>query len=200
MKQIFTLLLVSLMLCSCATTSVISSWKHENSTSLTMKKILVVGLMGEREPELREATERTVAQALTNSGIYAVARIDAIGAPLKDMMANNDLINNELKENGYDGVMLVSLISKDKNIDVNVYHPGYYGWHGPYLAPGTIDPVSISTEYMLEANLYTVTPDKLMYSVLTKSFEQASPKRLSKKFANAVIQDMQKQRLVQQTK
>ena len=206
MRQFLIIVLVSLMLVSCNSTSIVSSWKPENSTTVSLNKVLVVGLMGNKERQLRELTERAVAQALSTNGINAVAAIDAMGVPPKDMKMNKETIDKELKDKGYDGIMIVSLINKDKDVDIN--SPGYYNgwWYGPYWGwgggmYGYAPPyVSISTKYGVEANLYTVTPEKLLYSVLTKSYEPDNKVKLSERYAEAIIKDMQKQGLLKVTK
>ncbi|MDR1054646.1 MAG: hypothetical protein LBL90_02210 [Prevotellaceae bacterium] len=202
MKRLSIILLTSLMLYGCSTTSIVSSWIPDNSTIISMKKVLVVGLMGNKERELREYTERAVAKALTDNGITAIAAIDAMGVPPKDMKENKDAIDKELKDKAYDGIMIISLINKDKDVDIN--SPGLYTgwWYGPYWGYGggmygyAPPYISVSTKYGVEANLYTVTPEKLLYSALTKSYEPSNTAKLSEKFALSILKDMQKQRLV----
>lgn len=198
MKKLLSIALIAILLYSCSSsTSIVSSWKPENSQPVKMQKVLVVGLMGYAERELRENTEITVAQMLTDNGINAVAAIKALGVPPKDPKENKKMIETELKENGYDGVMLISLIDKEKDINVNG-NGGYPGWgYNPFWGyNGMNNNISVVTKYAVEANLYTVTPEKLVYSVLTNNYESKKPAVLAQKFAESILKDMQKQGLV----
>ena len=204
MKRFSIILLASLVLfAACKSTSIVSSWKPDNSTTIGLKKVLVVGLMGNKERELRERTEKAIAVTLSNNGVNAVAAIDAMGVPPKDMKLNKEAIDKELKEKGYDGVMIISLINKDQNINIGA--PGYYSgwWYGPYWGYGGgiygyYPPyVSMSAKYGVEANLYSIIPEKLLYSVLTDSYEPRNMEKLAEKYSEAILKDMQKQGLIQ---
>ncbi len=203
MKKFLVLALASLMLYACSSTSVVSSWTPQDATKVSFKKVLVVGLMGSKERELRENTENAVAQILIANGINAVSAMKVIGPSLPNHSDNKDTIDKELQASGYDGVMLISLIDKEKQVNVNTYGAagfpgwyGYYSWYGGMYGMYPQMSVTTTTNYALEANLYTVTPEKLIYSAQTKSYDPSNATELAKSFASAVIADMQKKGLI----
>lgn len=192
MKKVSLIILLSLVLFGCNSTSIVSSWKPDNSTTLSMRKVLVVGLMG-NERELRENTERAIAQMLTQNGINAVPGIVAMGVPPANMKQNKERIDKELKDNNYDGLVIISLLNKERDIDIN--SPLYYGsWWGPYRYGPAY--VSESVKYGVEVNIYSLNPEKLLYSVLTKNYESSNMAKLAEYFADGIQKDMQKEGLL----
>ena len=187
---------------SCNNTQVISSWKAPNQTKPIEKynKILVVGLTGSKDRELRENIENAVAKKLQDNGINVETSTHAYG-PKSFRTMNEEAAIKMVNDNGFDGVVIVALLDKKQE---SSYTPGYatsspYAvvrnrWYGNYsvLYDRVYNPgyYTTTTDYTLEANLYRTKGDKLLYSAQTKSFDPNSSSDLASNFSKTLVQDM----------
>jgi len=163
-------------LASCTTTKVISSLATDSPNPSEMKKVLVVGIMKNRETTGN--VEKAMVGELVKAGVNATAATDVFG-PKGFTGLTEEQITDKLKGSDYSSVMIVSLIDKEK--DVNFYptgytYPGYY---------------TTSTNYVLEADMYTINDDdRLLYSAQTRSFDPASLKSLADSFSKSIIAEL----------
>ncbi len=207
MKRLLFISSVAIMLfISCNSTHLISSWKAPDATSATYSKVLVVGLTGSKDADIRESVENAVAKRLMDYGVSAVGATQQYG-PKSFKTMNEETAVKMVNDNGFDGVLVIALLDKDKERD---YTPGYtttspYAiirnrWYGGYsvlydrvYTPGYY---TTSTNYTLEANFYNTRGDKLIYSARTKSFDPNSAGDLAGDFSRTVIKDMEEKGLV----
>ncbi|MES2389803.1 MAG: hypothetical protein V4543_17500 [Bacteroidota bacterium] len=204
---IYTCMLALPMLYGCATsTRVVSSWKAGETKLQAYNNVLVIGLMGAKDREIRESTENALVSALEAQGIHAVSSFKMYGPA---QFGNPDDKNVDLKINrdGYDAAFAVSLLDKEKERDyapgamINTpYHGGYNNfwpyYNTMYSRVYTPDYYGSTTNYILEANFYILPKGELKYSAQTETFDPSSAKELAKEFTKAITDDMQKKGVV----
>jgi len=200
MKKIFFGMITLLAVASCNNTRLISSWKSPNASMDKYTKILVVGMTGTKDRELRQPIEDAVVKRLQDEGISGETSTQQYGPKSFRTMTEEQAVKM-VNDNGYDGVMVIALL--DKNQERN-YTPGYttstpYAvirnrWYGGYsvLYDRVYNPgyYSTTTDYVLEASFYKTRGDKLIYSAQTKSFDPNSSTDLAVDFSKTVVKDM----------
>jgi hypothetical protein len=185
---------------SCNNTQLLSSWKSPDTQGEHYNKILVVGLTGSKDGELKQPIENAVAKRLQDKGISVETATQQYGPKSFRTMSEEEAVKM-VNENGFDGVIVVALL--DKNQERN-YTPGYttstpYAvvrnrWYRGYsvlydrvYTPGYY---TTTTDYTLEASFYKTRGDKLIYSAQAKSFDPSSSSDLAGDFSKTVVQDM----------
>ncbi len=201
MKKIFCLGIVTLMMVSsCSNTQLITSWKAPEATVDSYNKILVIGMMGNRDRELRESIENSIASRLQNEGLNVVTATQQFGPKSFRTMSEDEAVRM-VNDNGFDAVMVVALLDKNQE---SRYTPGYISstpyavvrnrWYGNYtvLYDRVYNPgyYTTTTDYTLEADFYHTRGDRLIYSAQAKSFDPNSSEDLAGDFSKTVVKDM----------
>ncbi len=197
------------LLCSCSSTSLVTSWKAANAPKVgTYQKVMVVGMMGAKDLEMRQKGEAAVVQTLAKSGVAAVSSYELLGPKEFRKMSEQEVVA-KLKNDSVDAVMFVVLLDRAKEKDwvpgavyYTPYAGAYYGcyWchynmmYGRVYSPGYF---STTTTYILEVDLYSVADNKLQYSAHIKSVDPNSVASLSQNFSNLVINDLTKKGLIE---
>lgn len=209
MKQILLGMFVAtiiVILPSCSSTELLSSWKADNANLKKYNKVLVVGLTGAKDRDIRESVESAMVNALRTNGITAEAASDNYGPKAFEKMSDEAVIK-KVKSDGYDGIMMLALLDKAKEKN---YTPGrvsytpYYTYYSRYwrqwrtMYDRVYEPgyYTNTTNYTLEANLYNVGEDKLEYSAQAKSFDPGDAQVLASSFTKTVVADMIKKGVV----
>ncbi|WP_183566337.1 hypothetical protein [Mucilaginibacter sp. SP1R1] len=195
---VFTICSVLIMACSSA--RLISSWSLPGATAHQYKKVLVIGLTGAKDREIRESVENAVAKKINEYNINAITASSKYGPRTFQNMSDEEA-TKLVKDDGFDGIIILALL--DKNQEENytpasvsrtpyaivrsrwtrnyrvlydrVYSPGYY---------------TTSTNYELEANFYDADKNELQYSAQVRSFDPGSASALSSDFSKSIIDDM----------
>jgi hypothetical protein len=208
--NIFALLIVTgALLFACNSTRLISSWKAPNATISNYSKVLVIGLMGTKDPEVRAQTEERLVAEFKEKGIIAESAYAQYGPKAFDNL-NEHATFEKIRNGGYDAAFTIALLNKTRERNYNpgtysyqpyggyysrfwghfrsvystVYHPGYY---------------TTSTNYILEGNFYSLSKDMLQYSAQTKSFDPGSAKKLASDLSETILNYMMSKGLLQST-
>ncbi len=206
MKKILFLFVCVVVFASCNTTKITSSWSVQNPPSDIMNKVLVVAVMVDREQ--KDKIEHSMVEELQKSGIDAHSALDMFGP--KSFSGNNEEeLTNKLRGSQFTSVMIVSLVNKEKNLR---YVPGSYSYYGgPYYGSmryyrrywALYDQVytpgyyTTSTNYVLEADIYTVNDDdELIYSAQTRSTDPGSAHSLAESFSKTIVTELREKGLV----
>ncbi|MCD8172155.1 MAG: hypothetical protein LUD76_01635 [Alistipes sp.] len=189
-----------LMLTSCGTsTKVVSSWKSSGASGSTLDKVLVLAMMSDREA--KDYIEQTMVSGLTARGVTAVTGTSEFG-PRGFGSMDQDQVNAKLTGEGFTSIMIICLTAKDKDLNYvpgsayySPYGPVYYGYYGRYrymydniYSPGYY---TTSTTYVLDADLYSLPDDKLIYSAQTRSYDPSNSKDLAQSFSAEIINALQ---------
>lgn len=203
MKTLSLLLFVGIsMLMSCSNTQVTSSWKAEEIPSARYKKIMVLGIIQEKDRTIREELENQFVSNLRMQGYDANSALQEYG-PKAFLRLKEDEIADQLKNSGYDAVLTTVLLDKSKD---QHYTPGsvsyqpvgvYYNRFGRYYStvydrvytPGYY---TTNTNFFFESNLYDINSGDLIYSVQSQTFDPSSAANLSAGYSKTILKDMKK--------
>ena len=193
-----------LSLASCTTTRVLSSWTVSNPPADAMKKVLIVGVMSDREQ--RDNIEQSMVAELSRSGVNAISSTTIFG-PNGFRGLSEEQIDAKLNEFDFTSVMIVSLVSKHRQ---TTFHPGFF-----YVAPRPMGRsfyyrrymfahdfmyspgfVSTSTNFILQADLFTIGTDELIYSAQTRTYDPATARALATSFSREIVSQMRSKRLI----
>ena len=191
------LLAFLLFITACSNSKVTSSWKGPGSTKLAPgNKILVLGIIREKDIRLRMQMEGFLVDALKAKGYNAVSAYTLYGPK---MFSNKDEGSalGQLRNSGIDEVFTITLLDKarERNFQPGAMYPyspfwGYYNyWYGRVYSPGSI---SVDTHFLWESNLYDVSSKKLLYSVQLQSTNPSSAGAMGKDYGKAVVKNMTK--------
>ena len=203
---IFLLSIVMLIVISCNSTRLTSSWSLPNATTQKYNKVLVIGMTGAKDQEIRENIENSMAKKLKENNISAVTARSKYG-PLTFQKMTDEEAMKMVKDDGFDGVMILALLDKNKEKNYTPgrvtstpyavvrrhWLPNYRVLYDRVYTPGYYTTL---TNYELEANFYDMNRNELQYSAQAQSFDPGSASTLAGDFSKTVIDDMVKKGLV----
>lgn len=196
------LALIVLLLAACSSTRVTSSWKADNANKLSYQKVLVLGIMANKDRSIRMNMENELAEELKSSGVNAVAASTVFSPDQLNNMTEQRALRT-LRNKGYDAVMTIVLLDKNREknyVPGNItyqpygaYYNRFYGYYrtvyGRVYEPGYY---TTNTNYFWESNLYSVGNNKMLYSVQSKSFDPSAD-NIGRDYAKQITKDMIKQ-------
>jgi hypothetical protein len=191
---------------SCSSTRINSSWSLPGATAHKYTKVLVIGMTGGKDRELRENIENAVAKELNTYSINSVTASSKYGPRTFQNMSEEEAAKM-VRDDGFDGVIILALLDKNQE---EYYTPGkvtrtpyavvrsrwtsnYHVLYNRVYTPGYY---STTTNYELEANFYDATKNELQYSAQATSFNPGSSESLSTDFSKSIIDDMIKKNLI----
>ena len=202
MKPLLRCLLVCvLILSSCTSTKITSSWKLPNKTIHIEKlhKVLVVALLY-NETNSRMAEDHMVAY-LQGKGIASYMYFSN-GFNKNDEAA----IQQKIKEDGFDGAITMRLIDVDKDSyykpkSTDANYPNYYSSFGSYfyrnrMINQTPDIYITTKTFTVETTVYSIQENKLIWTGITKSIDPKGMHKMTSEVAKAVYKKMCKEGFV----
>lgn len=191
--------LSGILLNACNSTRLVSSWKAPDGSLQQYRKILVIGLMGPKDRDIRENVENAMVAAFQARGINAGSAFAEYGPKTFENQDENTVLQR-IRSKGYDGTFTIALLDKTKQKQYNpgsvsyfpqTYYSRFWGYYrtvyGRIYEPGYY---SVTTNYLLEANFYNLTRGELEYSAQTKSFDPGNAQTLSSDFSKTLLDDM----------
>lgn len=193
--------LAGILLISCNSTQVISSYKDEKAPVKEYQKILVLGIFQQKERAFRQETENQLASKLKSLGYNAVTAMDEYGPKAFDKVPE-DQIAERVRSGGFDAVITTAVLDKKNQQNYNQGNVTYqpvgvtYNRFGKYYStiydrvyePGYY---TTSTDYILETNFYDGPSGNLVASVQTKSYDPSSAEALAHDNSKRIIRDLQ---------
>lgn len=193
MKKILPVFLTITFFAACGpSTKIVKSW-HEPNASVnikTIKKVLVIGLV--KDASARRIVEDKLVSMMKVHGVKSYDYLT------DELTGENNKLNEKLKSDSFDGVLIMRLVDVEKEttyVPGSTGYPGYYGsYYGyyRYAAPSYYNPGYYQTDknYMVETAVYSVTPDKLIWSATTKTVNPENFDRAIEEIATAVVEKM----------
>ncbi len=204
------LLLAIISTAGCSSTKLTKTWSDKEMTPQQFEKLGVAVLFKDRSN--RYITERAVTDQLKKRDINAMPTYDVFpfAGQFKEFTkdktpeAIQKIIVDKIKENNFDGFMIITMFDKTQqerwvsDRSFMMGGPGYYGT--PYAMAGTyydyyyysmgtiyddghyVDDVT----YYLECNLYDVKTEKLIWRAQSKSSNPESIDKESQKLADLI--------------
>lgn len=190
-------------------TDVSGEWKKPGYTGKKFKKILVVAISNDQVK--RTNVENAIVNELAKNQINAVSGSVVLDYPSLEIekgkidSAKIADVKNKLESLGYDGVIVVSLLDvkeKTNYVPGMTYTTGFYGYGGmyPYRGfygywPAAYNVVHtpgyyVNTTYIyLEARLFDLTSDELLWSVQTSTSNPSNIKDFAASYAQTIVND-----------
>ncbi len=195
-----------LLLFSCSTSRITSTWKAENVQSKKYNKILVLGLIREADRSIREKMEQHLLGDLKERGFNAICACEEFGPKAFENMTEKGAIS-KLTDSGIDAVLTIVLLDKTKEkyyVPGRIYYSPYYNYHNRFwgyyttmydriYSPGYYE---VSTKYFWESNLYDMDSKQLVYSVQTQSFDPSSSESLAHEYGKLIVNSMVKNKVL----
>jgi len=160
-QKVLILLVLGLMTACGPSTKLQKSWTDPSVTKSTVKpfeKILIVAAFKD-DASKRTAEDKIAAQIKNATPVQSYNY-------LKATETNQMEVEERLKKDGFDGVIMMRLKAVEKT---SSYTPGTYygGWYGVrYGSPGY---VNVDKEFIVETNIYSITQSKLLWSGTTST-------------------------------
>jgi hypothetical protein len=200
-KLISVVMVVGLALAACGASSstFVSSWRAPDAAPLEFQNSKVAAVVMIKNPAARRAAEDTLAQEISKRG--------AQGIPMYSLVDDASLGNEEGTRAALDaaqikGAVVMRPVGTDKEVvstpaysgpAYGGYYGGYhsYGWGAPYGAQ-----VYTNTIVSVETLVYSLEQNKLVWGGQSKTTNPENVDSLVKELAEAVAEELQKQRLI----
>jgi hypothetical protein len=186
------LLLAVLIMCvvACVSpTEMQQTWSNPqqkaDSTKL-FQKILFVAFL--KDPSARKIAEDKLVQEVNGRGVASYNYLNTD--------TNKELLSQRLKNDGFDGIVVMRMITLDKRSGVTTtgtVPSNYNSWYGYYSSafPAFTDQSnSINNVYNIETNVYSLAADKLLWSGVTHAVNISDTGKMIDKVIAAVKQRM----------
>lgn len=204
MKSVLVLMMpLMIVFAACSSTNVLNSWKDKEVVEqTTLKKVMVLAMLPEKERLLRQELESEMVEDLQKRGFTAVSSLQEYG-PKSFAGMNEKQVMQELDKSRIDGVITISLQDTETSehyrpgsvryepyaVRYNRFYRTYQTFYERVYTPGYTEQ---QTNYFFETNLYQLNSNKLLYSAQSKSFDPSSASQIAKEVAKAVVKDMEK--------
>ena len=207
-KNIIYLLLIFSFF-ACTPSRITSSWTKARTKLKSTDKIMVIGILQQKDNSLRLYMEQHITDDLKSLGYKAYSIIQVYGFNELEKMKEKN-INEKLRKEGIDIVLTIGLLDKKKEryfISNKGNNPPYgigsSDFYSYYKA--TLNHINRSgyyattTKYFWESNLYDLNNPQLLYSVQTTSFNPATEQSLAHEYGRMIINDMVRNNILSKT-
>ncbi len=194
MKKMF-LLVICASLAACGpTTHIVESWRDPQVVVNTAKlnKFMVAALI--KNESVRRRVEDRIAAAYPGKAVQSYTEFG-----VNELKENDEVYNQKLKSEGFDGVVMMRLVKVDKDTRYvpGTYPPYYVTWRGywRYAWPMYYDPGYYTTDrtYYVEVNVYSLLRDKLVWSGITSTINPTGGDELYDAVAKTVTKRMKQE-------
>lgn len=192
----FLLAVAVLILAACSSSKITSSWKAPDFSAKKYNKILVLGLIHDKDRSICEQMESHLVGDLQDKGYQAVSAMKEYGPKAFEGLDEKGALE-KIKENGADAVLTIVLLNKEKETkyipgqwNVSNRFWGYYGYrYRRIYEPGYY---VTDTQYFWETNFYDLGNQDLLYSAQTKSFSPSSTEALGHEYGRLIVKNFDK--------
>ena len=197
----YLLLMMIALLMGCNATQLTSTWKDAAFAVPNYRQIAVAGILqGVNKRSLREFMERHMSEDLNKMGYRASAISELYGLQALKGIKEDEMVAM-LREKGFDAVITLAVIDIEQMQDYMPGNFGYqpyafyyqrFGWYYGYWFDRIYMPgyYVTNTRYLVEANLYDVATDKLIYSAQSETFNPSSIDNLGHNISIRILNDM----------
>jgi len=201
MKLFLSVAFISVLLSCSPSTEIVKSWQEPNTT-LTVaapeNKVLVISMV--KDEGSRRSIEDQLVKRIKGNAVasYTILTTDMLKA------ASPEALSAKLKEDKFSHVLLMRLADIEKETS---YVPGtttgFYGGYGRYYAYGASmysSPGYYTTDknYFIETTIYSVEPDKLLWTGTTKTVNPSKIEHAVNDIADVVSDKMKKDGFLKQ--
>lgn len=174
---------------ACSTTTSITSWKDNSEIENKFHKILVMVFI--KDLEYKSLLETKVANELKKLSVNAVKSLDVL-SPLEKY--SKDDLDTLLQKNNFDGLLTI-------NYEGSVQEKGngikYYKYYKKFFNAKQKKRKSIAhSTIILESILFSVNSENNIWTATTKTEDASNAEDLANSVAEALIQDLIKNKLI----
>lgn len=201
--KIAVLICLTAMLCSCASVSMVDTWRNPSLRGEGIHKVLVVGFSPKQSS--RVVYEDTLVSELSRHGVEGVASYSVIqGNALPDWYA----LDRAVRRVGAQAVLAVQTIKVERQTTVQpsavaTPYPGYWyppafpDWDFPgyYRSMAMYGPTYVTTYDIatMQVNLFDARSDKLLWAGTVEATEPEKVTRVGKELASKVVKALRKE-------
>jgi uncharacterized lipoprotein YajG len=209
--HLFLLVVMGLLLTSCATTSMVDTWRDPNYKGKAFRNFLVVGIT--KDPNVRRVFEDIFTAELKSRGFQATT---SYSVTPHDQPVTKELLADAVKKTGADAVITTRVVNIQQQTTVTPGYvdsygtgPGPYPYAYPYLYPQrdmysyygssqVIQPPTVQTYEVatLETVLFDVADASMVWSGTSTTFETSQTVTVSKDLSKLIIQSLVKAGLI----
>jgi hypothetical protein len=188
------IVLIVLLINSCSSTQIISSWRDPNKqiNAGDWNKVLVVALL--RNETNRRRAEDEMVKYLDGKGITSYSYLGENFNP-----KNEEALRNKINNDGFDAAITMRLIDVDKE---KIYTPEqhymypiyyqdfgryYYRSWGYYITP---DYYMLTKKFIIETVIYSIPDDKIIWLGITETYDPGGVEKLTDEIACAIHKKM----------
>lgn len=203
--KVFSLFLLASLVCSCASTSVVDTWRNPILPRERLHRILVVCIC--KKDANRRVYEDVISSELTRRGANAIAGYTQFPTEGK---SDWPALEQAMKKSSADAVLTVQTVRVEQQTIVqpgySTVYPGYwypqafpswslYGYYGStmYYEPPYVSTYDVAT---LQANLFDAKSGKLIWAATLQSSEPENIVPVSKDIAKLVSEALRKEGLI----
>jgi hypothetical protein len=197
------LFLVATMLCSCASVSVVDTWRNPAVRAPQLKRVLVVSIT--KKDSSRRIYEDMIAHELTRHGVEAVVAYTLIRDDGRTKWSN---LEAAIKSSAAQAILTVQTVKVEQQTTVqpgyvNPYRGMWYpegfpswdldGYYGSIYGPTYISTYDIAT---MQVNLFDAATRKLLWAATLKTSEPEKVTTVGKDLAQKVAEALAKEGLI----
>jgi hypothetical protein len=195
MKKLIVSAYIATALFSCSpSTKIVKSWMEPGAsvTPGSANKILVIGIV--KDESSRRIIEDELVKRITSTAVASYSTL----TPEMLKAGGDEGLNQQLKQGQYTHVLIMRLADVEKETR---YTPGtttaYYGGYGRYYGYGasfysTPGYYTTDKNYFIETAVYSVNPDKLIWTGTTKTVNPTRIEKTVNEIADVVSAKMKK--------
>lgn len=188
------IVLCSLLLTSCATTTLTAVWKNEDYKGGQIDKIAVLGIA--KIPVVRNLFENEFVRELKARGVDAIPTYPVIPTV---QLADRDLVVAKVKTLGTDAILATRLLDR-KTVETYVPQvyavPSYYGdWERYYDFVSTGYTVQEEFAY-LETNVYDIKTGQLIWTARSETSLASRDESVIKSFIKVMVDRLTADRVI----
>ncbi len=188
----------ALGLASCASTQLVHQWSNPAYTSLSFKRVMVIGVT--KQAGIRRTFEDEFVAQLKAAGVNATPSYLYIP---QDGPVGEAVLKQALKEAGADAVMITRLVRVQKKTEIA---PGYYppdpamavhplyttAWNDYYEPPIVYQ----SEVYTAETSLYDTVKNRVVWSGTAQTTAPGNISQEIKNYAEIIISALKDKKLI----
>jgi len=197
----FLILLTSVLLSSCSTNKLLSSWNNESFEQSSIAPVLVIGVTKNDETK-RRIYEDTFVDSLNSAQTKAIASYTfskqsiqpsekALREAIKKTKAKTILITHLVSDTEKDFYVPSSLV-----IGTNSYNGLYSYYPLVYNSVSTSGSFVSTTKVVLETNLYDVETEKLIWTARTESIDPVMTRKYYQQLIDLFLNDLSDKNLL----
>lgn len=170
---------------------------QKTDSTKVFQKILFAALL--KDDATRRIAEDKLVAEVKGRGVASYTYLRSI-----DTRSSESVIADKLRQDGFDGVVVMRLTTVDKNAAyVPGNYPSYYNsWYGYYSStyPRFNDPSYSSSGriYHVEVNVYSLEKNKLLWTGITSAVNTTDTNKMIDNIIASVKQKMKSQGLIKQ--